>query len=283
MTVSDYIKSASERLAAANVHCADPVQHTEQIIQSALSVDKSWLVSWGRDELDDSQVGKIESVLSRRLQGEPLQYITGYQWFWESKFEVGPGVLIPRKETEHTVEYLLSLDNTRDFKIAELGPGSGNIGISLLLERPHWEWFAFEKNLQTIPYLNKNTASLLPSGHHFHLQAGDFFEKAPQQAPYDIVVSNPPYISVAEYNTLAPELKAEPDLALIGGETGIEILAELLKVSKELLTPEGFLVSEIASDQGKAAVELSLRHGFRSANVLKDYAGLDRVLIARKG
>lgn len=283
MTVVEYIQEGSARLKGAGVHCADPLQHMQLVVQSALEWDNTRLFNRRDTPISEIEKRKVENVLERRFRGEPLQYILGYAWFWDSKFSVGPGVLIPRKETEHTVDYLLSLPTAEELKVAELGPGSGNIGISVLRSRPNWKWHAFEKNPETIPYLMQNVSALLPQDASFFLQPGDFFEKALQSAPYDAVVSNPPYISKTEYATLALELKAEPSLALIGGDTGTEILDQLLRASREILKPGGYFVSEIASEQGSDAKALAVRHGFVNVNVLKDYAGLDRVLTARRG
>lgn len=283
MTLHECIQAGAIRLTEGRVHCAEPRQHMELIVQGALSLDPVQLLVRRRETLSLAEVEKIEAILQRRIQGEPLQYILGYEWFWDSKFSVGPGVLIPRKETEHTVDYLLAIKSQKHLRVAELGPGTGNIGISVLRAQPEWVWYAFEKNPETIPYVVQNTGALLPSKNGFHLIPGDFFVAALEYAPYDVVVSNPPYISQAEYETLAPELKAEPQLALVGGEKGIEVLEQLLKVSREILIPKGYFVSEIASEQAEEAQSLAKRHGFDSIHVLKDYAGLHRVLTARKG
>ena len=139
--------------------------------------------------------GHLQSILERRLHGEPFQYITGREWFWESCFNVGPGVLIPRRETELIVETLLGRENRERVRIGELGAGSGNIGISLLLERPALGVARLRAESRFTSLLMTNRKAILPSEASYFVHADDFFSKAQGFAPYDWIVSNPPYVA----------------------------------------------------------------------------------------
>lgn len=280
MKVADYISEGRARLAAAGLECADPQLHMKQILEFVLGWTLSDVVLRSENELSPAEVDKLESFLRRRLTGEPFQYIAGEEWFWKSRFSVGPGVLIPRRETELITEHLLKRVPQTSAKVAELGPGSGNIGLTMLQEKPDWKWHAFELNPETLPYLKENRRVLLPAEAKYHIHAEDFFTGAPKFAPYDLLVSNPPYVASQDWPTLSKEVRSEPRLALDGGAQGIEILSRLLAEAVSLLKPSGVFVSEIGSDQRELAVEVAARFPFAAIEVLSDYAGLPRVLWA---
>lgn len=278
MTLESFVTSGKKRIEEAGIECADPMLHMKQILAAAISLNSLEFYSRWNESLTEEEVSKSNAILERRLLGEPFQYIVGYEWFWHSRFEVGPGVLIPRKETEHLVDELLKIQGSPKMRVAELGAGSGNIGISVLLERGDWEWHGFEINPESIAYLGKNVGNLLPLDAKYFIHQGNFFELASQFAPYDVVVSNPPYIAADTVSKLSREVQNEPRLALVGGESGTEILEHLIAAGFQVLKPGGIFVSEIGSDQGEFGVKLLERAGFHSVEILKDYAGLHRIV-----
>jgi release factor glutamine methyltransferase len=277
MTLETFVTLGKKRIEESGIECADPMLHMKQILGAAISLSSLQFYSRWQEELTGQEVEEATRFLERRLQGEPFQYIVGYEWFWRSRFEVGPGVLIPRKETEHLVEELLKLEETSPMRLAELGAGSGNIGISVLLERADWEWHGFEINPDSIPYLGKNVGGLLPLEAKYFIHEGNFFDLAGVLAPFDIVVSNPPYIANSQLEKLSREVRSEPKLALVGGEKGTEILEHLAAHSWHFLKPQGLFITEIGSDQESDVRNLLTRVGFSSVEVLRDYSGLPRV------
>lgn len=283
MTYRELLKNTEKRFREAAVECGDFIKHSEDFLLQVLELSRKKLLLENDATVEASAVQLVEKTLERRVAGEPLQYIVGYAWFWKSKFNVGPGVLIPRRETEHVVEHLLTLSGTAPFKVAELGPGSGNIGLSVLQEKPHWAWYGYEINPDTLQYLTKNVNELKPSSSRYEIIPGDFLEKVDNEAPFDIVVSNPPYISETEFPTLSKEVRREPRLALWGGKEGMETIDKFCRKAFQILKPGGLLVFEIGSDQGEKSRAVLVRHGFKDVDVLKDMAGLDRVAVARKG
>ncbi|MEZ4749685.1 MAG: HemK/PrmC family methyltransferase [Bdellovibrionota bacterium] len=220
MKYSDLAQLGKRRLSRASIQCADPMLHMKQIMEHLLQVDAARLAVWWEDEITDPAfLDKIETFLKRREAGEPFQYIVGEEWFWQSRFEVGPGVFIPRKETEILVETLLEEVREDFVKVGELGAGSGNIGITVLQERPSWEWHAFELNPDTLPYTQKSPGPAFPFVYRLH--AGDFFERAVEFAPYEDG-SNPPYIR--DDGPSSREVQREPELALRGGPQGLDLI-----------------------------------------------------------
>ncbi len=278
MTLESFVTLGKKRIEESGIECADSMLHMKQILGASLGLSSLNFYQRWQDPLTENELKLATEFLERRLKGEPFQYIVGYEWFWHSRFEVGPGVLIPRKETEHLVEELLKWRGPQDkIKIAELGAGSGNIGISCLLERPEWEWNGFEINPESITYLGKNLGNLLPLEAKYWVRQGNFFELALDLAPFDAVVSNPPYIAMSQVAGLSREVQQEPKLALVGGEEGTEILKHLFVTGFQILKPGGLFLSEIGSDQEQFSLEMLREAGFQTVEVLRDYAGLPRV------
>ena len=195
MTYDAFIRQGTLRLAASNLEYDDATEHLRLLVADLEGLSLSETMQRLPQPIPADRLEILEEALVRRLAGEPLQYITGIAWFWKSKFQVGPGVLIPRPDTEVLVEQALVTLPPGPCRVAELGAGSGAIGISLCLERPLWQWDTWELNPQSLPYLETNR-KLLPAGHAWRLHAGDFFQNA--QGPFDAIVSNPPYLARRE-------------------------------------------------------------------------------------
>ncbi len=177
MTYRELLKSTENRFRQAVVECGDFVKHSEDFLLQVLELSRKKLLLDRDEKVEKTKVDLIEKTAERRAAGEPLQYIVGHAAFWKSEFQVGPGVLIPRRETEHVVEYLLSIPSLVPLKVAELGPGTGNIGLSVLLEKPDWEWYGYELNQDSLPYLLRNVNALKPKGSTYEIVPGDFFER----------------------------------------------------------------------------------------------------------
>lgn len=275
MKVSHLISSLKGELERAGLECADPMLHAKQILQYVSGWTASELYIRWDEEVPPAIERKASEFLARRSKGEPFQYIAGEEGFWKSRFVVGPGVLIPRRETELLVEKLLQVPGER-LKVAELGAGSGNIGISVCLERPTWEWHAFEISPEALQYARTNARDLGVSP-SYHLHEGDFFDGARALAPFDVVVSNPPYVPSADWPTLSKEVRHEPKLALDGGHEGTSVLSRLSMEAVSLLKPGGYFAAEIDSRQEEAARHLLQANSFADIEVFRDYSGLPRI------
>ena len=287
MKVSQYILENRKRLAEAPIECADPLEHMKQIVQFVLDWDSAQVyLKWDDHFPPGDAVVRLDEVVSRRLRGEPFQYITGFQWFWKSKFEVGKGVLIPRRETELLVETFLAEEKRDNVNIAELGAGSGNIGLAICLERPHVQWHAFESNPDSLTYLEANLRTLIPGTSAttpYWVHYDDFFSRVGEYAPFHWVIANPPYVVGSEISNLSLEVQSEPIAALDGGgNEGLEIFTRLVATSWDILLPGGKVLCEIGSAQADAALALTAQAGFSEIKLLADLAGLPRAIFAVK-
>ena len=281
MTLLQAIRQGQDLLQNSQASFGDAGDHMTQIVEYALVMSRAQIYQDLNAEISDDAVQIIRKALQRRLAGEPLQYISGRAGFWKHDFTVGPGVLIPRPETELLIEVLLKKSGLSKVRVAELGAGSGNIGLSVLGERPAWEWWAFEKNTESLPYAKKNHDTLLMGSPNYHLVNGDFFSLAAEHQPFDWIVTNPPYVPSAEITTLSKEVQREPLAALDGGADGLDLI-RLLAKSSGLLAQTGGILMEMAENQGNAVCELLAEQGFREIELYQDRAGLDRAVSAKR-
>ena len=199
----------------------------------------------------------LRQQIARRSRREPLQHLTGVAHFRNLSLDVGPGVFIPRPETESVVAIALEyLANLVEPRVLDIGTGSGAIAISIATEA-HLEVDAIELSKVAAEFTNRNIAANEAS---VNLMIGDFRALALEFGSYDLVVSNPPYIPLSAI-PLDPEVRDfDPDLALYGGEDGLDLIREIIEHSQLLLRPGGMLVLEHADGQSDMVCELLLAH-----------------------
>ena len=238
--------------------------------------------------LKDMELKKFKELVVRRSKREPVAYITGVQEFYGRNFIVGPGVLIPRPETEHLIGEVLSWfkvqqenEKKETINILDVGSGSGCIGLTLALEIPQAQVVALEK-MEKGTYFTRANAEILKVDGRVTVLQNDFcdFNSADK---FDIIVANPPYIALTEKDRLQEDVvQYEPAEALFGGPAGHETLQAWLPKMMELLAPQGLLVAELGFDQGEVAKNLALQEKFQEIEIIRDYSGNVRLLKARK-
>lgn len=231
--------------------------------------------------LTEDELQQIQLWQERRKQGEPLAYILEERGFYKDIFSVGPGVLIPRPETEFIVEAALQLFSKEGpEQFAEFGFGSGCIGLSLLKEWPKAQLTAIEKSAEALPWAKKNIQELHLEN-RVDLQHKDVlsFNSGPK---FSLVVSNPPYIAQGDENVEKDVHQHEPHAALYSGMTGLECLSSWSKKAYEVLADKGYLIFEFGSGQTTDVCRIIEAEKFRLHKVIKDYAGHDRVIVAQK-
>ena len=236
-------------------------------------------------ELTDEQISRVLELTGRRKRREPMAYIRGFREFWSLNFIVTPAVLVPRPETECLVEEVISLrDSTREVKprILDIGAGSGAVCIAVASEWPDCEMVATELSAAALEVARSNAMKLLGPGREITFVQGDLYEGV--EGVFDIVCSNPPYISGAEYETLAREVTLyEPREALVAGPDGTEFHRRIADGAREKLKPGGWLVMEMGAEQRAALIAiLEETKIFDDIRFRADYAGLDRVVVARR-
>lgn len=228
------------------------------------------------DELDRN----LRRLVLRRQNGEPVQYITGMAPFRYLEYQVGPGVLIPRPETESLVSIVLAEIKERStmqkLKVVDLGSGSGCIAISLATERADVSVTAVENSIEALSWLHKNVATLAPRVRVVESSVAT----ACKGESFDLVVANPPYIP--NQQTLPMEVRKEPAVALFGGDLqGMAIPALFISAATRLLKPGGFLAMEHDQTQAEAIASL-LNPAYEEIKLVNDLTGRPRFTTARK-
>ncbi len=223
---------------------------------------------------EEVQDETLNHILSRRLTGEPLPYILGIAYFFGRPFYVEKGVLIPRPETEVLVEQFLEVAPPQGV-ILDLGIGSGILAITILLERPNYIAFGVDISKEALKVAQRN-ANLHGVSSRLYLILGDALKPFKEKPLFTAIVSNPPYISEEEFETLDEEVRLfEPRVALVSGETGLEFYELILKHAPKLLKEGGFILVELGYNQGKLVYELAKALGYK-VDFKKDLLGYQR-------
>ncbi len=221
----------------------------------------------------------FRDLIQRRVQGEPSAYITGCKEFMSLKFQVNPSVLIPRPDTELMVEKVLELYTGQAVNLCDVGTGSGAIAISLAHYLPGARVTATDISEPALATARTNAAEL---GVTVNFWQGDLMAPLLNSSPFDLITANLPYIPQNEYHILDKEVQGfEPMNALLAPGDGLDIYRRFLPQALEKIKPGGHLFIEIAYNQGEKALQMA--NGFLDAEIIKDLAGRDRILKARKG
>ena len=231
------------------------------------------------ERLTPEQVAEYEALVARRASREPLQHITGSAPFYRLELAVGPGVFVPRPETELLVEEALKVLSTRaesaagQLRIVDLCTGSGAIAAAVKSELPNAQVFAVELSEEAIPYARKNLESL-----GVHLVQGDALTALTELAGrFDAVLSNPPYIPPANVPAAPEAALHDPEMALYGGGAdGMKMPSAIAARAYELLAPGGFFMMEHDDTQEEAVAELLARVGFERCYPVRDLNGRPR-------
>ena len=286
MRIAELIDIGVAELAAAGVF--DSLSDVYLLLGHCLDRSRTQLLAAARDEVSNEAAQCYLRLLARRIRREPVAYILGEQEFWSLPFQVNPGVLIPRPETEFMLEMVLR--RMREHApasggILDLCCGSGVIAIVLALELG-CEVTAVDISETALAVARENCRRHRVQS-RVRLVRSDLFTAIAASAPLALVVSNPPYVSrVALQTQVEPEVAGyEPRVALDGGEAGLEVIHRIRYDLPRVLAPGGQLFMEIGADQGDAVAEMFRRRtaalpNFSEVAIIKDYAGHDRVLHA---
>ena len=275
--MSRFYREAEDRLALL---CSDPRRELSLIAEFVVGIPADrFLLLWMTDGLSDptsEQKGRITSLLDRRLGGEPLQYLLGSADFYGRSFTVRPGVLIPRFDTEILVDTALPLLTEGD-SVLDLCAGTGCIGLTLGAER-NVSVTEAEKFPEAFSLLCENAKIICPSARLLRVDV--LTDDIP--GTYNMIVSNPPYIPSADLAYLSSEVRREPVTALDGGADGLLFYRALSRRFVPLLKEGGFMLFECGIGQASAIEEMLLAHGLESSRRVRDYGGVERVVLAQK-
>jgi release factor glutamine methyltransferase len=295
--LKETLASAITRLAAEQV--PSPRLNAELLLMFTLNCDRAYLYAHPERELTADHQARYESALAERARGVPAQYITGHQEFWGMDLIVTPAVLIPRPETEHLIEAVIELkasgvgrrasgkpsESTSEVRgprsevlIVDVGTGSGAIALALAKEFPEAEIHATDISAAALEVARANAARLQFEDriqfHQADLLGG-------LSGPFDLIVSNPPYVGESEEDQVQMEVrKFEPRNAVFAGPTGTEVIARLIPQAQAALRPGGRLLMEIS---GTIADETKqLLTGWDDLRVINDLQSIPRVVLARR-
>ncbi len=230
------------------------------------------------EPMPSKQIEQLQLFVEKRKKRVPLQYIIGNQEFMGFTFFVSPATLIPRQDTEVLVEEVCKSASGK--KVLDLCTGTGCIIISLAKHCSLQYAVGTDISAEAVEVAKENARQL---NANVTFYCGDLFLALPKEEQFDIIVSNPPYIPSAVIETLMPEVKEyEPMTALDGDADGLKFYREIIKNATKFLTSEGQLFFEIGCEQAEEVTALLLEHGFKEIQVRKDYAGLDRVVCAKR-
>jgi release factor glutamine methyltransferase len=275
MKLKDWRCYVEEEFSKASIE--NTKQETKWLLAGALDCENSFIILQPTYVPSEKEKSKIQEWLARRLQGEPLSRIKGVREFWSLPFQLNEHTLDPRPETEVLIESVLKwIDNRflEPWRILDLGTGSGCLLISLLHELPYATGMGVDLNDGAL-FMAKSNAVLNKVESRANFQNSNWGEDLEGQ--FDIIVSNPPYISLRDKDTLGKSvLQFDPALALFGGEDGLDCYCILSKDIKRLLSPKGIAVLEMGYGQRKEIESLFQSTGFEIIFVLKDLAGIER-------
>jgi release factor glutamine methyltransferase len=275
MTVGQALAQGAKLLDDARISV--PRLTAEVLLAHAIGCERIWLTAHSDEELREVWWIHYGRYLHQRLNGQPTQQITGHQEFYGRDFRVTPDVLIPRPETEHVIEAALQLaPNAR--RILDIGTGSGAIAVTLALECPLARVTATDISKAAVRIAAQNASRL---GARVDWAVCDL-GSALTDGAFDLVVSNPPYVPARDKSTIQREVRDhEPEVALYGGDDGLEVYRRLIPEAARLLAPGGRLIMEIGYST-QQPVGAMLGAGWTQVETRPDLAGLPRVMTACK-
>lgn len=280
MTRKEWKIQAARRLA----HTDAPALTAQLLLCHVLGIDRVALVAHSEEAVPCEAEVRLEALLERRSGGEPLAYILGSREFYGRDFAVDEHTLIPRPETEHLIETALDFFDRRGMahsplRFLDLGTGSGCIAVTLAAERPAWQGTAVDISSGALAKARQNAES---NGAELSFLQADFTQPLPfETASFDLVVSNPPYISEEEYAELDAGVRDfEPRSALVPGPEGMEHPRAVEEAARRLLRPGGLFLMEHGWLQGEVCRALCHEDFWSDVHTGLDLAGKDRFLFA---
>ena len=284
-TVGVLVTWARQSLVQAGI--GNGAQEAMWLLEHVLGLQSHQLVSESDRVVVPDVCARVESLIARRTAREPLQYLLGTQEFCGLEFAVSPAVLIPRPETELLIRHVVAYAQTlSDATIVDVGTGSGCVAITLAMYLKGRRVIAIDRSPEALAVAQRNAMRHAVRDRIEWLE-GDLLAPLSERTAarsVHVIVSNPPYISQADWACLEPEVRIfEPPMALIGGEQGTEFHERLLRESRELLVSGGLLIMEIGAGQAAAVRRQGEQiGGYAALEIIEDAAGIERVVMAQR-
>ena len=281
MTVGDAVRQGASYLARNRIRT--PRLDVELMLGAILRRSRAHLFAHPGLRLDSTQAARWTRWLQKRGEHYPIQYLLGNQEFYGRSFAVGPGVLIPRPETELLVDVCLErLDGMAhpESRVLDVGTGSGAIAVTLAAERQRLQVTATDISRRALSVARKNASRHRCESRIEFVEAPGVDGLAERSSRWDLVVSNPPYVPSGDRQWVDRSVAGyEPRKAVFAGPSGMEVYEMLLEGCPSVMEPEGALVLEIGAGARERICRLALRRGWREAESRKDLAGIERCLV----
>ena len=278
MNISETLQKATEILAQNEI--AEPRREANSLLAFALGKDKTFLIAHSEYELSETEAESFQEILKRRANREPLQYLRGTQEFFGLDFIVTPDVLIPRPETELIVEAAIEILKTKENpRFCEIGTGSGCISVSILHEIKNASAIGADISEKALKITKLNADKNLVS-ERLEIIQSDVFNNFDDEK-FDLIVSNPPYISIEDFQSLQLEVKNfEPQNALTDSKDGLSIIEKIVLDAPKFLKPDCYLLIEIGFDQSNKVKKMFDLQIWNSVDFLRDLQGIRRTVKA---
>lgn len=257
---------------------------TQILISHSLNLSKTKLISNALIELNENEINKIETLINRRLNFEPIAYITNKKEFYGIDFYVNNSVLIPRVETEEIIDLIKEYINkkidkkNKKFSICDIGAGCGNISITLKKLFENADITAIEISEKAIQVIKKNCENILQNKNSINIINADALSFIVKNK-FDIIVSNPPYVALKDKDNLQRDLYFEPENALYSGYDGMDFYRNFFNIIDRYLKYNGAFFFEIGFNQGKELINICESFNIKNAEIKRDLSGKDRFLI----
>ncbi|PHR64354.1 peptide chain release factor N(5)-glutamine methyltransferase [Alcanivorax sp.] len=268
MRIDAALRDARSRLSDSPSAALD----ADLLLCHVLGKPRSYLFTWPERELSTAQQADFTSLLGRRVAGEPVAHLVGEREFFGHLFRVTADTLIPRPDTETLVEKALSLDVPAEAQVVDLGTGTGAIGVSLALARPEWHVTLVDLSEAALQVAADNAHRL---GAAVTCLQGSWLSPCP--GPFDLIISNPPYIEESDHHLDEGDVRFEPRSALVAPNKGLADLSAITQQAAGKLVAGGWLLLEHGFEQGEAVRTLLTQAGFVQVGTVQDLGGNDRV------
>ncbi len=270
MTINNFLRPAIKTLESANISSAR--LDCLIMLSDLFGKDKAFVLANLDTEITDKQRETLDALVKRRLNHEPLAYIRGFIEFYGRSFGVTKDVMVPRPETEELVEMALRLPLSSNTSVIDVGTGSGNIAVTLKLERPLWQVMATDISSEALKIAKTNAKDL---GAEIQFEVADLLSHFPfpNPQPPNLITANLPY--VAKTYEISPEAKAEPEVALFAGDKGYQLIEKLLTQTAKNLKQGVYLILESDPWQQERIIKTAKKYDFS----IKEQRGFHLVFI----
>lgn len=276
MQVGQLLSFATEQISGRLNGDSDTAKLDAEILLAfCLNKNRSWLFTWPDKELPPAELADFNTLLQRRITGEPVAHITGQREFWSLPLNITKDTLIPRPDTELMVEQILAqYPADSDITLADLGTGSGAIALALASERPNWKITATDLSAAALDVARLNALQL--NLHNIEFKPGSWFEPLGNKT-FDIITSNPPYIAEQDPHLSEGDVRFEPLSALASGRDGLDDIRHICEQARQHLKHKGMLIIEHGFDQKAEMQEIFTVSGYKNISQYHDLSNNPRL------